>query len=69
MSDTFRTAKKAVGMLFLAALLAGTIAESLWGWPNYLAFFNQLVGGSRSGFVQQLRVERQVPIVPIITAN
>jgi hypothetical protein len=37
-------------MLVLAVLLAGSIAESLAAWPNYLAFFNQLVGGSRNGY-------------------
>jgi hypothetical protein len=43
-------AKKALGMVVVAALLAGTITESLCAWPNYLAFFNQLVGGSRNGY-------------------
>ena len=31
-------------------MLAGTVTESLCAWPNYLAFFNQLVGGSRNGY-------------------
>jgi hypothetical protein len=44
------TVKKIVGTLVLAALLAGTVAESLGAWPNYLAFFNQLVGGPRNGY-------------------
>jgi hypothetical protein len=34
----------------LTILLVGTIAESLSVWPNYLAFFNQLVGGPRNGY-------------------
>jgi hypothetical protein len=36
--------------LVLVALLAGTMIESLFAWPNYLAFFNQSVGGSRNGY-------------------
>jgi hypothetical protein len=34
----------------LAVLLMGTMIESLSIWPNYLAFFNQLVGGPRNGY-------------------
>ena len=26
------------------------MTESLFAWPNYLAFFNQFVGGSRNGY-------------------
>ena len=44
------TAKKSVFTIVLTALLAGTITESLAVWPNYLSFFNQLVGRSRNGY-------------------
>jgi hypothetical protein len=43
-------AKKTIFKLVLAAFLVGTIAESLSVWPNYLAFFNQFVGGSHNGY-------------------
>ena len=36
--------------LVLPALLLGTMIESLAVWPNYLAFFNQFVGGPRKGY-------------------
>jgi hypothetical protein len=44
------TAKKSIFKIILTALLAGTVAESVSAWPNYLAFFNQFVGGSRNGY-------------------
>jgi hypothetical protein len=44
------TAKKSIFKIVLIALLAGTMTESLCAWPNYLAFFNQFVGGSRNGY-------------------
>ena len=44
------TAKKSFFKIVLTALLIGTIAESFSVWPNYLAFFNQFVGGSRNGY-------------------
>jgi hypothetical protein len=34
----------------LIALVGGAMTESLFAWPNYLAFFNQFVGGSRNGY-------------------
>ncbi len=43
-------AEKPVFKLALAALLLGTMVESLAVWPNDLAFFNQLVGGPRQGY-------------------
>jgi hypothetical protein len=43
-------AKKSFFRIALIALLIGTMTESLFAWPNYLAFFNQLVGGSRNGY-------------------
>jgi hypothetical protein len=36
--------------VMLAVLFLGTMAESLAAWPNYIAFFNQLVGGPRQGY-------------------
>ncbi len=36
--------------IVLPALLLGTVIESLAVWPNYLAFFNQFVGGPRNGY-------------------
>jgi hypothetical protein len=44
------TARKIIFKIVLIALLAATITESLCAWPNYLPFFNQLVGGSRNGY-------------------
>jgi hypothetical protein len=43
-------AKKSFFRIALIALLGGTMSESLFAWPNYLAFFNHLVGGSRNGY-------------------
>jgi hypothetical protein len=43
-------AKKSLFGIALIALLGGTMTESLFAWPNYLAFFNQFVGGSRNGY-------------------
>ena len=42
--------KKPFFKIALAALLVGTMTESLAVWPNYLAFFNQFVGGPRNGY-------------------
>jgi hypothetical protein len=42
--------KKSFFRIALIALLIGTMTESLLAWPNYLAFFNQLVGGSGNGY-------------------
>jgi len=42
--------KKPVFKIALAILLIGTMTESLSVWPNYLAFFNQFVGGPRNGY-------------------
>jgi len=42
--------KKPLLKIALIALLLGTIIESLSVWPNYLAFFNQFVGGPRNGY-------------------
>jgi len=42
--------EKPVFKMVLAALLVGTMVESLLVWPNYLAFFNQLTGGPRNGY-------------------
>jgi hypothetical protein len=44
------TANRFLFKLILAGFLAGTMIESLLAWPNYLAFFNQLVGSSRNGY-------------------
>jgi hypothetical protein len=43
-------AEKSIFKIALTALLVGTMAESLCAWPNYLAFFNRFVGGSRNGY-------------------
>jgi len=43
-------ARKPLFKIALAALLMGTMIESLFVWPNYLAFFNPLVGGPRNGY-------------------
>jgi hypothetical protein len=43
-------AEKSLFKIVLTALLVGTMSESLSAWPNYLAFFNQFVGGSRNGY-------------------
>jgi hypothetical protein len=42
-------AAKSIFKIALTALLVGTITESLSAWPDYLAFFNQIVG-SRHGY-------------------
>jgi len=34
----------------LAALVAALAVEAAWIWPDYLAYFNQLVGGPRNGY-------------------
>ncbi|MCJ7543372.1 MAG: hypothetical protein MUP47_02210, partial [Phycisphaerae bacterium] len=34
----------------LALSLVAYVGEGLWTWPNYLAYFNQWVGGSRNGY-------------------
>jgi hypothetical protein len=31
-------------------LLCGFVAESLYGWPHYLCYFNSIAGGSRNGY-------------------
>jgi hypothetical protein len=43
-------AQRSIFKIMLTILLVGTIAESLSVWPDYLAFFNQLVGGPRNGY-------------------
>jgi hypothetical protein len=43
-------AQKPIFKITLAVLFVGTMAESLSVWPNYLAFFNQFVGGPRNGY-------------------
>lgn len=42
--------KKPIFKITLIVLIAGTMTESLSVWPNYLAFFNQFVGGPRNGY-------------------
>lgn len=42
--------ERPVFKIALAALLVGTMTESLAAWPNYLAFFNRFVGGPRNGY-------------------
>jgi hypothetical protein len=42
--------EKPLFKIALAALLVGTMTESLCVWPNYLAFFNRFVGGPRNGY-------------------
>jgi hypothetical protein len=42
--------EKSIFRIALTAFLVGTMTESLFAWPNYLAFFNQFVGGSRNGY-------------------
>jgi hypothetical protein len=34
----------------LAAALGWVIVSSLWIWPNYLTYFNEIVGGPRNGY-------------------
>ena len=34
----------------LGVCLLAYVAEGLWTWPNYLAYFNQVVGGSKNGY-------------------
>jgi hypothetical protein len=46
----FRRGRKAAWAWVLGLLLAAYAAEGLWTWPNYLAYFNQLVGGPRNGY-------------------
>ncbi|MCJ7545155.1 MAG: glycosyltransferase family 39 protein [Phycisphaerae bacterium] len=36
----------------LGLSLVAYVGEGLWTWPNYLAYFNQLVGGPRYGYRQ-----------------
>jgi 4-amino-4-deoxy-L-arabinose transferase-like glycosyltransferase len=43
------TKSKAVGAVVIAALLA-LAAESVYRWPNYIAYFNQLTGGPANGY-------------------
>ena len=44
-----RTEKSALKMA-LITLLVGTMTESLSRWPNYLAFFNRLIGRPTNGY-------------------
>ena len=44
-----RGRRGALGWVLGACLLA-YVAEGLWTWPNYLAYFNQGVGGSKNGY-------------------
>lgn len=48
-SASSRLLPRVMSVLTCAACLA-FIAESLFAWPNYLAYFNQVAGGSRNGY-------------------
>ena len=45
-----RKGAPAVGRWIAAALLAALPAEALLAWPDYLAYFNQLAGGTANGY-------------------
>jgi hypothetical protein len=44
-----KLARPGWGMVTAAALVV-YVAEAIWTWPNYLAYFNVVVGGPRNGY-------------------
>jgi 4-amino-4-deoxy-L-arabinose transferase-like glycosyltransferase len=46
----FGPQRRAAWRWVVGLLLAAYVAEALWIWPHYLAYFNQLVGGPRGGY-------------------
>jgi hypothetical protein len=42
--------ERSIFKIALSTLLLGTMTESLFAWPNYIAFFNQFIGGPRNGY-------------------
>ena len=46
----FEKGRKSASAWLLGVSLLAYAAEAIWAWPNYLAYFNPLAGGSAQGY-------------------